>query len=234
VNPSEVVALVDIAATFGFRRSASRSHSHATATPRRACGHRTETDPCFECFYQANRQVFTRWSARLCDKHDVLDMSEEVFLDATEKLFVSWKKGTIDNPRAYMYTVLQSKAIDAALRRGIGKGAPRPGDVPLDAGRDVVDGGPNPESEALRAEQRRIVKAALCELPKREQDVATCRYVLELSSEETAARLAITRSAVSSALDRANRKLRIALDPDLLRTPDDCGTPRNLDGGEKE
>ena len=38
--------------------------------------------------------------------------------------------------------------------------------------------------EVLRAERQRIVEAALRALPKREQDVATCRYLLELSVAE--------------------------------------------------
>jgi RNA polymerase sigma factor (sigma-70 family) len=213
-----VVAIVDFSVALGFMRTTRRVGSRVVV-PRKACGHQTDTDPCFECFYRANDDDFRRWATRLSRKHRVLEMSDDVLLEASEKLLARWRKITIDNPRAYMYTALESKALDAAQQRGIGKGAPRPGDVPLDATTLVVaGGGPDPESEVLRAERQRIVEAALRALPKREQDVATCRYLLELSVAETAAQLGMSPSAVGSAFERANKKLRAALD--------------RLDGGE--
>lgn len=217
------------------RRPAGRRRRwRAADVPRKACGHTSETDPCFECFYEANRQDFTRWAARQCDRRGVLDLSQDVFNEAVEKLFAKWKREPPDNPRAYMYTVLETKAVDAALRRGVAKGAPHRGDVPLEAAHDVASGGPDPESEVLRAEWWDDLRAAVEALPVRQREVAARRYLMDLSPAEIAGQLGIASSAVSSALDRGNHKLRTAVDPHPLPIPDDCGAPRHPDGGEKE
>lgn len=211
-------------------RSGRRRAPHAH---RRACGHTSDTDPCFECFYEAHCRDFARWAAQLCGSFDVGEMSEDVFLEATRKLFETWTRTEIDEPAAYMRTILRNTACDAAAGRGVGRSRSRRQDVALDAQRLTLVGGPNPETGALRAERRRSLAAALRELPKGELDVAVCRYVLEMSATETAEHLELAPSAVSSALHRANKKLRALLDRDLLQIPDERGA-RHPAGGDEE
>ena len=205
----------------------------ASSPRRRACGHTSDTDPCFECFYESHCRDFARWAAQLCGSFDVVEMSEDVFLEANRKLFETWKRTVIDDPAAYMRTILRNTACDAAAGRGVGKCRPRRQDVALDTQRLTLVGGPSPEAGALRAEQRSSLAAALRELPKGELDVAVCRYVLEMSAAETAEHLGLAPSAVSSALHRANKKLRALLDRDLLHISDDHRAPHCPDGGDE-
>ena len=74
----------------------------------------------------------------------------------------------------------------------------------------------DPERAAEAAADRRALLAALQALPDEQRLVVTCRYLLELSSEETSAALAIPEGTVKSRLARALGRLR-----DLLEEPRD-------------
>lgn len=74
----------------------------------------------------------------------------------------------------------------------------------LEAG-GVVAG---PERAAEAAADRRALLAALEALPDEQRLVVTCRYLLELSSDETAAALAIPEGTVKSRLARGLDRLR--------------------------
>ena len=95
------------------------------------------------------------------------------------------------------------------MRRGLGAGraaaaAPRPRD-PADSGRDD------------RRDRRRAQVAALGRLATPYREVVTCRYLLDLDEDETAAVLGRPRGTVKSRLHRALR----ALEADLRTAPDD-------------
>jgi RNA polymerase sigma-70 factor (ECF subfamily) len=65
-----------------------------------------------------------------------------------------------------------------------------------------------PDQEALAADARTTLLAAVNTLPQRDRLVLTCRYFLELSESETAEVLAWPRGSVKSRLSRALVKLR--------------------------
>jgi len=69
---------------------------------------------------------------------------------------------------------------------------------------------PSPEEEAISAERRTALLAAIQALPERDRRVVTCRYLLELSEIETATVLALPRGTVKSRLSRALARLRSA------------------------
>jgi len=69
---------------------------------------------------------------------------------------------------------------------------------------------PSPEEEAISAERRTALLAAIQALPERDRRVVTCRYLLELSEIETATVLALPRGTVKSRLSRALQRLRTA------------------------
>ncbi len=66
----------------------------------------------------------------------------------------------------------------------------------------------DPETAAEAAEQRRALLGALGALSEEHRLVVTCRYLLELSIEETSAVLAIPAGTVKSRLARALERLR--------------------------
>ena len=67
---------------------------------------------------------------------------------------------------------------------------------------------PSPEAGLLAAERRQALVAALAGLRDDDRDVIACRYLLDLSEEETAAALGIRRGTVKSRLSRALARLR--------------------------
>ncbi len=69
----------------------------------------------------------------------------------------------------------------------------------------------DPEGEAVRAERRRVLLAAVHELSEKDQLVVTCRYFLELSEAETATVLGWPAGSVKSRLSRALVRLRTKL-----------------------
>jgi RNA polymerase sigma-70 factor (ECF subfamily) len=72
---------------------------------------------------------------------------------------------------------------------------------------------PSPEEAALDHEQRAQLLAALEELPDAARDVLACRYLLDLSEDETAAALDVRPGTVKSRASRALERLREAYGP---------------------
>jgi RNA polymerase sigma-70 factor (ECF subfamily) len=70
------------------------------------------------------------------------------------------------------------------------------------------DAAPSPEATVLDAERRRELLAALESLPDDHRLVLECRFLLDLSEEETAAVLGIRRGTVKSRTSRALERLR--------------------------
>jgi RNA polymerase sigma-70 factor (ECF subfamily) len=73
----------------------------------------------------------------------------------------------------------------------------------------------DPEGEAVRAERRRVLLAAVRDLPEKDQQVLTCRYFLELSEAETATVLGWPAGSVKSRLSRSLVRLRAKLEQPL-------------------
>ena len=70
-----------------------------------------------------------------------------------------------------------------------------------------------PADEALAAERRAWLVAAMNALPDRERQVLVCRYFLDLSEAETAQVLAWPLGSVKSRTSRALNRLRGQLVP---------------------
>jgi RNA polymerase sigma factor (sigma-70 family) len=70
------------------------------------------------------------------------------------------------------------------------------------------DAAPSPEGAALESEQRVELLAAVQRLGDRDRDILTCRYLLELSEEETAEVLDVRRGTVKSRTARALARLQ--------------------------
>ena len=77
------------------------------------------------------------------------------------------------------------------------------------------DAVPSPEAALLSRESQEQLLAAVERLSDEHRDAITCRYLLDLSEEETAAALRIRRGTVKSRLSRALARLREELEGDL-------------------
>ena len=73
------------------------------------------------------------------------------------------------------------------------------------------DAAPSPEGSLLAAEERATLLEALETLREEERLVLSCRYLLDLSEEETAAALGVRRGTVKSRTSRALDRLRTQL-----------------------
>jgi RNA polymerase sigma-70 factor, ECF subfamily len=76
------------------------------------------------------------------------------------------------------------------------------------AARSAGGAGASPETLVLAGARRETLLAALAALDERDRAVLTCRYLLELSEEETAAALGCRRGTVKSRTSRALERLR--------------------------
>jgi RNA polymerase sigma factor (sigma-70 family) len=76
------------------------------------------------------------------------------------------------------------------------------------AEREHAGGGASPESQLLATARREALLSALADLDERDRSVLACRYLLDLSEEETAAALGCRRGTVKSRTSRALARLR--------------------------
>jgi RNA polymerase sigma-70 factor (ECF subfamily) len=77
------------------------------------------------------------------------------------------------------------------------------------------DAVPSPEAALLSRESQRELLAAVERLSDDHRDAIACRYLLDLSEDETAAALGVRRGTVKSRLSRALERLREELEGDL-------------------
>jgi RNA polymerase sigma factor (sigma-70 family) len=76
---------------------------------------------------------------------------------------------------------------------------------------------PSAEDEALRRHGGGALRAAVDALPLRYRDVVSCRYLLDLSEDETARMLGLAKGTVKSRLSRALDRLERQLDREVHR-----------------
>jgi RNA polymerase sigma-70 factor (ECF subfamily) len=77
------------------------------------------------------------------------------------------------------------------------------------------DAVPSPEAALFARESQEQLLAAIERLSEAHRDAIVCRYVLDLSEDETAAALGVRRGTVKSRLSRALERLREELEGEL-------------------
>lgn len=160
---------------------------------------------------EALRLVIERYQQRVFhivygiirDGHEVEDVAQEVFLKVFQRI-------SAFDERSRFYTWLYRVAANAA-KDHLKKRRRRPA-VPLeeDAGIAALDRGP--ADGAAAAENRRIVRAAIGELPARYREVLTLRELEGLSYNEIADVLQLSMGTVESRLHRARERLKRRLE----------------------
>jgi RNA polymerase sigma-70 factor (ECF subfamily) len=131
--------------------------------------------------------------------------AEEAAQDAFVKAWRALPRFRAGAPfRPWLLTIVANEARNR--RRAAGR---RAGLVPRVASeRRSGEAAPSPEAAALAAVDRDALLAGLAALADRDRDVIACRYLLDLSEEETAAALGCRRGTVKSRLSRALDRLR--------------------------
>lgn len=149
-------------------------------------------------------QVYRYVAAKVADRHDAEDLTEEVFAGALqsagslraadEAAFLGW-----------LFQIARYKIADR-LRRQYRK--PTEALAPT---HEVADADPTPEEAALRADAQASVRAAVAALTPEQQDVILMKYVLDYDNAQAARVMGKSPGAVNQLQHRALAQLRRTL-----------------------
>lgn len=137
------------------------------------------------------------------------DATQEGFLKAYRAL-PDFRVGS--PPRPWMLRIVANEARNR--RRSAGRRVHL--EVRVAEGFRGGDAAPSPEAAAEAAEERQALLRALNSLRDDDRIVISCRYLLELSGEETAEALGVAEGTVKSRLSRALGRLRKRMEVELV------------------
>lgn len=129
---------------------------------------------------------------------DCEDVVQEVFIET----YHSFNRREVKYWPAFLNRLVTFRALDALRRRK---------QVGVLDDELVYDSSPGPEEAAIYREEERRLRAAVAELPDRQAAVFCLAYFEQLSHQEIAAALDITRNAVANAFHKARAHLRESL-----------------------
>ena len=157
--------------------------------------------PTINELYHARRLSLVRLAVLMVDD---LPTAEDIVQDAFTALFRRHgvDLGTVNDPNAYLTTAVMNAARSALRRRRSARAyiPPRPGLMPA------------AEDEMLLAEPDREMVTAMRRLSARQRQVVVLRYWSDLSEQEIAEVLHVSRGTVKSTASRALRILREQLE----------------------
>src|SRR6478735_2460336 len=144
--------------------------------------------------------------------------AEEAAQEAFVKAWRAMPRFRPDAPfRPWLLAIVASEARNR--RRAAGRRAGLALRAAEHAERSAGSGSASPETLVLASARRETLLAALAALDERDRSVLTCRYLLELSEEETAAALGCRRGTVKSRTSRALERLRAHAGMEEVATP---------------
>jgi RNA polymerase sigma-70 factor (sigma-E family) len=134
--------------------------------------------------------------------------AEEIVQDAFVALHAKWRRlRDPDKALGYLRQTVVNRARSSQRRHAV---ADRHANASADARRPAV--APSAEQHALSSETRAAVMAALDRLPTRQREVLVLRYYSDLSENDIAETLGISRGAVKSHASRGVAALRTTLE----------------------
>lgn len=173
----------------------------------------------FAPLYEAYVDLVWRYAlSRLGDQHRAADVTSIVFQRALTALtnFQPQQRGETTTFRSWLMTIARNVTIDAVRRER----PTTPLDDPASQVR-LIDRRRGPEEQAVAADERRRVNAALARLSDTQRQIVELRLI-GLKGHEIAGMLNMSESAVKTAHFRAYARLR-----DLLAEPyENQGRPR--------
>lgn len=151
--------------------------------------------------------VFRRDYARLVALARLLidrpDEAEEIVQEAFVRAYAAGDRlETRDDPQAYVQRSVVNLARDGLRRRRTVRRTPTP----------LVSSGDSADVDAVLDENQREILAALRRLPERQRVCVAMRYLLDLSTAETADALEISTGSVKTHLSRGLASLHTALE----------------------
>lgn len=151
---------------------------------------------------------------RMTNKHeDAQDIYQDAFIHA----FKGIKNFRADSQfSTWLYRIVRNVFLDEQKRRRSRPAVSLEENIETEDGsiaREVEDDAPSPEEVVQQNERRRLVQAAIAQLPERQREILTLYDLQGLSYEEIASTLEINVGTVKSRLNRARRSLRDRLVP---------------------
>jgi len=135
---------------------------------------------------------------------DAEDILQEAFLSAWTGLHRFRGEASV---RTWLLTITRNAALSQRSRTAREPIDPTPIEDLADLGVRAGWGGPTPEDLAIATEQRDHLAAAFAGLNAVDREILTLRDLEELSGEDTAALLGLSRPAMKSRLHRARMTL---------------------------
>jgi RNA polymerase sigma-70 factor (ECF subfamily) len=132
------------------------------------------------------------------DAADAEEAAQDGFVKA-QRALRRFRRGQPFRP--WLLAIVANEARNRRRSRG------RRAALALRAAAEPGGAGADPEEAALAAERRERILTAVERLRDDDRDVLACRYLLELSEDETAAALGIARGTVKSRTHRALSRL---------------------------
>ena len=170
----------------------------------------------FDRLVRQYQEYLYRLMIRACHHpQDAEEVASEAFARAYERLgqfegrssFVTWLGRIASNLcfRRRERAELPSVSLEALAREE--EGHPE---------RSPTDRAPTPEQQALRAETKRLIQAAVHDLPEPDRTVLRLRDIEQLPAAEVSTRTGLTVPAVKARLHRARRQLQARLNQYFL------------------
>jgi RNA polymerase sigma-70 factor, ECF subfamily len=158
-----------------------------------------------------NQTLFRTARAILRDDAEAEDVVQEAYLKAIRGI-----GGFRDDARlaTWLVRIVVNEALTRLRRvKRSAQVIPLAGDLPdgMEVPDPMDESSDNPETEALRAETRRIMESRIDALPETYRTVFVLRAIEELSVEDTAAALGIPEATVRTRFFRARGLLRESL-----------------------
>ena len=150
--------------------------------------------------------VATAWRL-LGDREDARDAAQETYLRAF-KYLARFREG--EDFQAWLYRITVNVCRDAARKRRAGQAGITVDEEALRAAADFENfaGAADAEQDALRAQQRELLRRALDSLPERERAAIVLRDLEGLTTEEVARVLNTRPVTVRSQISSARAKLK--------------------------
>ncbi len=130
---------------------------------------------------------------------DVADLRQEIYL----RVCAAAREGIPDNAKSFLFTTARNLLINLVKHKRV---------VPIEAVADVEALGiafdaAGPERSAISRDELRRLQGALDRLPPRAREAFTLAYVEDLTAQEIAVRMGISRAMVSKHLANGLRLL---------------------------
>ncbi|HEY3266732.1 MAG TPA: sigma-70 family RNA polymerase sigma factor [Armatimonadota bacterium] len=159
-------------------------------------------DVLVECY---QRRLYNYCYRMVGNAEDACDVTQEAFVRAYRNI-ATFRVGEPFAP--WLYRIAHNLCIDHLRRKPNTLSL----DVEMDEGRDPKDRCAGPEDAAQESETRRLINAAIADLPEKYRSVMLLRHGRGMPLEEIAETLGIPLNTVKVHLHRAREQMRQRLD----------------------